>query len=130
MSSNLDLSQVAAAQDQKEVTINDMSGELDAALTDTVTYLITSTNARTLTNTELRRFNFITIDEDGVERIRLRPSRVALGKKQHLHAQDRVDIQPVEFSGTVNENVITGQWTGDILSKVDNADTVERARHD
>jgi hypothetical protein len=34
MSNNLNLSQVAAAQNQKEVTINDQAGELDAALTE------------------------------------------------------------------------------------------------
>ena len=32
MSNNLNLSQVAAAQNQKEVTINDQAGQLDAAL--------------------------------------------------------------------------------------------------
>ena len=35
MSNNLNLSQVAAAQNQKEVTINDQAGQLDAALTET-----------------------------------------------------------------------------------------------
>ena len=34
MSNNLNLSQVAAAQNQKEVTINDQAGQLDAALTE------------------------------------------------------------------------------------------------
>jgi hypothetical protein len=34
MSNNLALSQVAAAQNQKEVTINDQAGQLDAALTE------------------------------------------------------------------------------------------------
>jgi hypothetical protein len=34
MSNNLNLSQVAAAQHQKEVTINDQAGELDAAVTE------------------------------------------------------------------------------------------------
>jgi hypothetical protein len=34
MSNNLDLVQVAAAQNQKEVTINDQAGQLDAALTE------------------------------------------------------------------------------------------------
>lgn len=65
MSNNLDLDQVAASQSQKEITINDQSGQLDAALTDLATLLITSTNARTLTADEFRRFHFITIDEDG-----------------------------------------------------------------
>ena len=34
MSNNLELAQVAAAQNQKEVTINDQAGQLDAALTE------------------------------------------------------------------------------------------------
>ena len=34
MSNNLELSQVAAAQNNKEVTINDQAGQLDAALTE------------------------------------------------------------------------------------------------
>ncbi len=65
MSNNLDLDQVAAGQNQKEVTINDKGGQLDAALTDLETILVTSTNVRTLTADEFRRFHFITIDEDG-----------------------------------------------------------------
>jgi hypothetical protein len=36
MSNNLELAQVAAAQNQKEVTINDQAGQLDAGLTDKV----------------------------------------------------------------------------------------------
>ena len=36
MSNNLALAQVAAAQNQKEVTINDQAGQLDAGLTDKV----------------------------------------------------------------------------------------------
>ncbi len=44
MSNNLDLSQVAAAQNQKEVTINDQAGELDAALTEFITEDVTSGN--------------------------------------------------------------------------------------
>ena len=65
MSDNLSLSQVTASQNNKEVTINDQAGELDAALTDTVTYGVTSSNARTLTDAEFQRFHFLTIDEDG-----------------------------------------------------------------
>jgi hypothetical protein len=34
MSNNLALAHVAAAQNQKEVTINDQAGQLDAGLTD------------------------------------------------------------------------------------------------
>ncbi len=63
MSNNLDLSQVGASQDQKEVTINDQAGELDAALTAATTYLVSAANARTFTEVEIRRFQTISIDE-------------------------------------------------------------------
>ena len=65
MSNNLSLSQVAAAQNQKEVTINDQAGQLDAALTARLAIAIDSTNARILTDTELRRFFFFDLDPDG-----------------------------------------------------------------
>jgi hypothetical protein len=48
MSNNLNLSQVAAAQNQKEVTINDQAAELDAALTAVLTVAVDDTNAATL----------------------------------------------------------------------------------
>jgi hypothetical protein len=41
LSNNLELAQVAAAQNQKEVTINDQAGELDAGLTDKVEVALT-----------------------------------------------------------------------------------------
>ena len=55
MSNNLNLDQVADNQDDKETTINDQAGQLDAALTVKADFTITDTNARTLTNTEFRR---------------------------------------------------------------------------
>jgi hypothetical protein len=54
MTNNLDLSQVASNQTQKEVTINDQAGEIDAALTETLVSDYTSADI-TLTNTEFRR---------------------------------------------------------------------------
>ena len=65
MSDNLDLGRVSASQNQKEVTSNQALDRLDAALSDTVTYDITSSNARTLTNAEVQRFFFWIIDENG-----------------------------------------------------------------
>ena len=53
MSINLNLPQVAASQNQKEVTINDMSGDLDAAVTETHDMDFTSGNV-TLTDAEFR----------------------------------------------------------------------------
>jgi hypothetical protein len=41
MSNNLELSQVAASQNHKEVTINDATGQLDAALSDRVDVALT-----------------------------------------------------------------------------------------
>jgi hypothetical protein len=54
MSNNLDLSQVAAAQNQKEVTINDQAGELDAALTKTFEADVSAGNVG-LTPSQYRR---------------------------------------------------------------------------
>ena len=45
MSNNLNLSQVAAAQNNKEVTINDQAGQLDAGLTDKVDVPLTGTTS-------------------------------------------------------------------------------------
>ena len=45
MSNNLELAQVAAAQNQKEVTINDQAGQLDAGLTDKVDVALTGTTS-------------------------------------------------------------------------------------
>lgn len=55
MSNNLNLSQVSASQNQKEVTINLQAGEIDAAITVKANFAIDNTNARTLTATEFRR---------------------------------------------------------------------------
>jgi hypothetical protein len=65
MSNNLDLAQVAPSQNNKETTINDQAGQLDAALTARLALAVTSTNARALTSTELRRYFFFDLDPDG-----------------------------------------------------------------
>jgi hypothetical protein len=54
MSNNLNLSQVAASQNQKEVTINDQAGELDAALTEQFEADVSSGNVA-LTAAQYRR---------------------------------------------------------------------------
>jgi hypothetical protein len=64
MTNNLDLSHVAAAQNQKEVTINDQAGQLDAALTAILTVLIDDTDAVTLTSAQLRRSLFFVLEDD------------------------------------------------------------------
>ena len=63
MSNNLSLSQVAAAQNQKEVTINDQAGQLDAALTEVLTIEVDDSNGYVLTDTEFRRSFFIVVTE-------------------------------------------------------------------
>lgn len=65
MSNNLGRILVAAGQNQKEVSINDSDGVLDASITDAVTYEISSSNARTLTTAELANAQFLVIDEEG-----------------------------------------------------------------
>jgi hypothetical protein len=64
MSNNLNLSQVAAAQNQKEVTINDQAGELDAALTEVLTVAVDDTNAVALTSSQFRRNFFFYVEPD------------------------------------------------------------------
>jgi hypothetical protein len=64
VSNNLDLSQVAAAQNQKEVTINDQAGQLDAALTAVLTVAVDDSNAATLTAAQFRRAFFFVITSD------------------------------------------------------------------
>lgn len=54
MSNNLNLDQVAGNQNQKEVTINDQAGQLDAALTEILDVDFTAGNV-TLTATQFRR---------------------------------------------------------------------------
>jgi hypothetical protein len=63
VSNNLSLSQVAAAQNQKEVTINDQAGELDAALTEVLTVQVDDSNAYVLTADQFRRSFFIVVTE-------------------------------------------------------------------
>jgi len=63
MSNNLSLSQVAAAQNQKEVTINDQAGQLDAALTEVLTIEVDDSNAYVLTADQFRRHFFIVATE-------------------------------------------------------------------
>ena len=67
MSNNLDISQVASNQDQKEVTINDANGELDAAITEQLTVEVDSSNAATLSASQFARNVYFIIDEDGVD---------------------------------------------------------------
>jgi hypothetical protein len=64
MSNNLSLSQVAASQNQKEVTINDQAGELDAALTEVLSVVVDDANAATLTDAQFRRHFFVDVDPD------------------------------------------------------------------
>jgi len=65
MTDNLTLSQVSASQNNKEVTINDKGGEIDAALTEVVTLTIDNTNAGTVTQAQLQRAAMLQIDPDG-----------------------------------------------------------------
>lgn len=65
MSDNLDLTQLTSSQNNKEVTINDQKAELDAALTETLTKTVTSSNAATVTQAELQRAVLVQVDADG-----------------------------------------------------------------
>jgi hypothetical protein len=70
MSNNLELAQVAAAQNQKEVTINDQAGQLDAGLTETLTIEIDGSNAYLLTAGHFRRHFFIAVTAGSLRRDR------------------------------------------------------------
>ena len=64
MSDNLSLTQLAAAQANKEVTINDQNAELDAAMTEVVTKVVSTSNAFSLTVAELQRAVVVQVDPD------------------------------------------------------------------
>jgi len=63
MTNNLDLAQVAPSQNNKETTINDQAGQLDAALTEVLTIEVDDSNAYVLTDGEFRRSFFIVVAE-------------------------------------------------------------------
>ena len=66
MSNNLSRTTVAASQNQKEVTINDADGVLDAAMTETVTIDVDSSDTATLTATQwTQNFTFLIDDAAG-----------------------------------------------------------------
>lgn len=89
MSNNLDLSQVASNQNQKETTINDQAAELDAALTESLSVDVTSasqvvsdanyrrnqrffvtgatTTGRTVTVAQIKRLIFVEADSTNTE---------------------------------------------------------------
>lgn len=64
MSTNLNADQVAANQDQAEITINNATGRLDAALTEELLVEVDNTNAATIADEDFRAAQFIEIDED------------------------------------------------------------------
>ncbi len=64
MSTNLGADQVVANQNQAEVSINNATGRLDAALTENLTTLVDNTNAVTISDENLRANSFHTISPD------------------------------------------------------------------
>jgi hypothetical protein len=63
MTNNLDLAQVAPSQNNKETTINDQAGQLDAALTEVLTIAVDDTNVYVLTDDQFRRHFLIVVTE-------------------------------------------------------------------
>ena len=51
------------------------------------------------------------VDAAGKERLRLGPTRVPLGEKQHRLAEDTTDLQAPEVSGTVRRVGLHHLWT-------------------
>lgn len=64
MSNNLNTDQVAEGQADAEVTVNDMVGQVDAAITEKLVVLVDNTNAATISATDFRRNNLFSIDPD------------------------------------------------------------------
>lgn len=65
MSNNLNIDQMVSNQDQKEVTSNDGNGQLDAAMTASVSIAIDNTNAVTLTASQWTRQLMFTFTDSG-----------------------------------------------------------------
>lgn len=63
MTNNLSRTEVAESQNQKEVTINDSDGVLDAAITATLAVPVDTTNAVTLTAAQWTRNVIFKVDE-------------------------------------------------------------------
>ena len=117
MSNNLSLAQVAAAQNQKEVTINDQAGQLDAALTEDLVVLVDDGNAVTLTAEQFRRafFFVITPDEtppDNAVTITVPAVPRGLFKVRNLTAQ----TVTVTVSGQSEEAPVIAAGEGALLS--------------
>lgn len=63
MVNNLNLTQITSSQNNKEITINDANGELDAAITEVLAVPVDDTNTVTLTTAQLQRNQYFSIDE-------------------------------------------------------------------
>lgn len=63
---NMNWTEVSAAQQQKEVTINQTFRDIERAMTETLTKAITDTNTVVLTNTEFRQMVILTLTPSGV----------------------------------------------------------------
>lgn len=63
MSDNLSLTQLSASQNNKETTINDTNGELDAALTANFTLPVDNTNTAAVTVAQLQRAATVVVTE-------------------------------------------------------------------
>lgn len=92
MSNNLDLDQVAANQTSKEITINDATGQLDAAITESFAVDFTSGNV-SLTNTQFRRAIIFPCDnQPGTTRVLTVPAIKKLFIVQNEHATRQMTV--------------------------------------
>lgn len=100
MSNNLDLTQLTSAQENKEVTINDQSGELDAALTVAVDIAVDNTNAITLTDAQFRENNtFHIVDDSPVPTAAITVTVPAISRGQFVVVNETSFAVTVEVSG-------------------------------
>jgi hypothetical protein len=65
MTDNLSKTAMTSGQDQKEVSSNDGDGEIDAAITSTLSKDIDNTNGVTLTTLEMQRAVYFTFEDTG-----------------------------------------------------------------
>lgn len=105
MSNNLDLDQVVASQTQKEVTINEQAGQLDAAMTEQLAIDLVTDGATTLTDSQFRRnVGFVLTHDDVLDTLTLPATLIP----KHFFVNNT--------AGTDTVNIIKGSTTIPIVA--------------
>lgn len=64
---------------------------------------------RELSRTHVRLWLRV-VDETGIARVSIDAARFPVGRKEHVHAESTVDLQPPEISGTVHRTGVAHLW--------------------